>query len=60
MRLIYAAPLALAVMPALAGDTESGKSKLESVSIGEHWYGPNWSADDLKGRVVLIDYWGQH
>lgn len=60
MRIFVGAALAFAVLPALAGDTESGKSKLESTTLGEHWYGPKLTSEDLKGHVVLVDFWGQH
>ena len=26
--------------------------------FGEHWFGPDLTEEDLKGRVVLIEDWG--
>lgn len=31
---------------------------LDQISLGEHWYGPNHTLDDLKGRVVMFELWG--
>ncbi len=30
----------------------------DAFKFGEHWYGPEYSMADLKGRVVLIEDWG--
>lgn len=43
------------MMPALA---QAKVTSLEGVSLGEHWYGPNYSLEDLKGRVVMFELWG--
>ena len=48
------APLALA--PARAEDPVN----LSSVKLGEVHYGPRVSLEELKGHVVLIDFWGTH
>ena len=38
---------------------DSATVKLESaLTLGEHWYGPERTLEDLKGRVVLIEDWG--
>jgi cytochrome oxidase Cu insertion factor (SCO1/SenC/PrrC family) len=47
----------------VAGSTataEPAKStELESVvSLGEHWYGDEIDLKDLKGKVVLLEFWG--
>lgn len=39
---------------------EDSTSLLESVKIGESWYGPKLNSEDLKGRVVLIEFWGRN
>jgi len=39
---------------------EESKSLLGSIRLGEHIYGPKVTQDDLKGRVVLIEYWGRN
>eukprot|EP00752_Nemacystus_decipiens_P014470 g12879.t1 len=31
---------------------------LDEVSLGEHVMGPKLEADDLKGKVVVFEYWG--
>ncbi len=34
-------------------------AKLEKiVNLGEHWYGEKLDLKDLKGRVVLYEFWG--
>lgn len=33
-------------------------ASLKDVELGEHWYGPRWTNEDLKGRVVLFEFWG--
>jgi len=32
----------------------------DSVRLGEHWYGPEFKLEDLKGRVVLFEIWGMN
>ena len=48
---------ALLTAPAVA-QSEGEKSEIEKISLGEHIYGPKVTVEDLKGRVVLIDFWG--
>jgi hypothetical protein len=43
-----------------ADETEVKKSDLEGIDFGEHIYGPKVDLDSLKGRVVLIEYWGRN
>ena len=31
---------------------------LDGVDLGKHVYGPKIKADDLKGKVVVFEYWG--
>lgn len=44
----------------LAAEATETKSTLESVSLGENWFGPKLGLEDLKGRVVLIEFWGRN
>ena len=49
---------ALALALCLPGIAEAKVTSLEGVNMGEHWYGPKYSAEDLKGRVVMFELWG--
>lgn len=49
---------ALAVLAFAAGTAQAQVTSLEGISMGTHWYGPEYSADDLKGRVVMVENWG--
>ena len=42
---------------AFAADTTS---EVEGLKLGEHWYGPKLEVGDLKGRVVLVEFWGRN
>jgi len=44
----------------LAAEATETKSTLESVSLGSHVFGPKLGVDDLKGRVVLMEFWGRN
>jgi hypothetical protein len=37
---------------------KGGGTDIEKVKLGEHWYGPDLKVEDLKGRVVLLEFWG--
>lgn len=50
--------LALALVLALPGFALAEVKSIEGASLGEHWYGPKYSMEDLQGRVVLIELWG--
>lgn len=60
----FAAPLfALALLLTLttlsqAQDKTNNDITLEGVSLGEHVLGPKLATDDLKGKVVVFEYWG--
>ncbi len=61
----YGAPvlgLAAALwLGAFANATATAPAKLqESLSLGEHWYGPKITAKDLLGKVVLYEVWGKN
>ncbi len=49
---------AFARLSALCGEPASAQVFLKDVKLGEHWYGPQWTVEDLKGRVVLFEFWG--
>lgn len=55
-RAILALALSLGLLMPTAA--EAKVTSLEGASLGEHWYGPNYSMEDLKGRVVLFELWG--
>ena len=42
----------------LAAESEGQKSEIEGMSLGDHIYGPKLDLEDLKGRVVLVEFWG--
>jgi hypothetical protein len=52
--------LVLALSACSSAESSEKGTLLEKVNLGENWYGPKLSLDDLKGRVVLIEFWGQH
>jgi len=31
---------------------------IDGVSLGQHWFGPKRSVEELKGRVVMFELWG--
>jgi len=42
----------------LAEDEGAGGAELSKVTLGEHWYGPKVELEELKGKVVLLEFWG--
>lgn len=52
--------LVLAAMLALVTATQAGNDdvSLDGVKLGTHVHGPKTSADDLAGKVVVFEYWG--
>jgi hypothetical protein len=36
------------------------KVTTDDISLGKHIYGPDLTRDDLKHRVVLVEFWGIH
>lgn len=53
--------LALAALLATsAWAAPSGDYTIDNLSLGEHWYGEDLTVGDLKGRVVLIEFWGKN
>lgn len=47
-------------LASLGARAEDSKGLLRSVKIGDAWYGPSLSDEDLTGRVVLVEYWGKN
>lgn len=39
-------------------EESSGAAQLSKVSLGQHWYGPQVDLEELKGRVVMLEFWG--
>jgi hypothetical protein len=65
MRRTIGLPAFLAAVPlcmslAAADESAGSGSAIESVRLGDHWYGPKLTTEDLKGRVVLIEFWGRN
>jgi ABC-type nitrate/sulfonate/bicarbonate transport system substrate-binding protein len=61
MRSVLAAIIAAGGASVLLGaEGTEVKSTLEAVSLGESWFGPKLGVEDLKGRVVLIEFWGRN
>ena len=59
MRNVLLAAVSLAAIPLTAVKAEpKGEANLAGVTLGEHWYGPDYTLDDLKGRIVLLEFWG--
>ncbi len=49
--------IALALL-ALSGVAQAKVDSLEGANLGTWWYGPKFSLEDLKGRVVMVEMWG--
>ena len=39
-------------------DADTANSTLETLSLGEYWFGAEISKEDLEGKVVLFELWG--
>ena len=50
--------MALGMLLALGSVAAAEVAPLDQVNLGEHWFGPKYSPDDLKGRVVMLEQWG--
>jgi hypothetical protein len=55
----FAAGCVVPAARAADGETSSD-DVLSQVTFGKNIYGPELKVEDLKGRVVLIEFWGQH
>jgi hypothetical protein len=63
MRSVFLAAVSVAAIPFLTASNAAraepkGEAAFDGVTLGEHWYGQDVSVDDLKGRVVLLEFWG--
>lgn len=47
--------LALVLLASVASATT-----IEDFSYGATWWGDEYKPEELKGRVVVVDYWGRH
>ncbi len=47
---------ASAFLPATALSQES--VSIQDAKLGDYWFGPKLNAEDLKGRIVLLELWG--
>lgn len=55
--------LGLSLLPALAlaqAPEAQAEVSIADVKLGAHWYGPSLKTEDLKGRVVLVEFWGMN
>lgn len=48
----------LAQAHAARGDDFSMNVKADGIRLGGHLLGPKVALDDLKGRVILLEFWG--
>jgi len=51
----------LALLPALGlaqAPPAQSEASVSDLKLGAHWYGPSLKTEDLKGRVVLVEFWG--
>ena len=55
-----AAACAAPVTAADEGTSAGSDDVLSKVTFGSTWYGPDIKVEDLKGRVVLIEFWGRN
>ena len=60
MRSLLLASVPLALLSTAMALEPKGEATggLDGVNLGEHWFGPNLTLDDLKGRIVLLEFWG--
>lgn len=58
IRMIRNLIIACAFLGGLAGTLRAEVTSTEGINLGEHWYGPQYKVEDLKGRVVLFELWG--
>ena len=56
--LFATAALALAVATSRPASGQEQEVRLQGLRLGDHWYGPEVDHADLRGKVVLVEYWG--
>jgi hypothetical protein len=52
--------LVLALATLMAGAAPVAAQTIEDVTLGELWWGDAVTAEDMAGRVVLIEMWGRN
>ena len=63
--LLVAAALGAGALTAFGEDggpgdvSETSSSKIDQIQLGTHWFGPKLSVEKLRGKVVLLEIWGQ-
>lgn len=40
------------------GPVDKGPIHIDDLQLGTHWFGPELSTKQLKGKVVLVELWG--
>ena len=53
--------LGLSLLPAFVvaqAPPAQGDASVSDLKLGAHWFGPDLKTEDLKGRVVLVEFWG--
>ena len=50
--------IALGLMVTFSGVVQAKVESLDGANLGQWWYGPKYSMEDLKGRVVMVEMWG--
>ena len=63
--LLFLTALVLAPGAAIAPAQEPAQNnpaqnaaQLAELRLGDHWYAAEATHDDLRGKVVLVEYWG--
>lgn len=49
---------AIALAALLVGSPAFAVDDLDKANLGEHWYGPKRTLEELKGHVVFWENWG--
>ena len=40
------------------GPVDPGPITVSDLNLGKHWFGPEVTKQDLRGKVVLVEIWG--
>ncbi len=63
--LLLAGALGIGALAALAEDggpgdvSETSTSTINDIQLGTYWFGPELTVEALRGKVVLLEIWGQ-
>ena len=52
--------LVIALATLMAGAAPVAAQTIGDVTLGELWFGDSITAEDMAGRVVLIEMWGRN